>query len=254
MKKLLLCLIVLSLFVPNLCAEEDNDMPNIFGLGVLVYDSPYEAMDTKIISVPIVSWENERFFVKGLKAGVEIAEYEGVSEDIDFSLYIEPRLMGFKDSDSHSFSGMSDRENSVDIGAQVSWEVSALNYADLNLSFAADLGSEHKGYEVSLGLWKQFDFKPLFIKPSISFKWQSDNMIDYYYGVKSSEVIATRPAYSGGNTLNINPQINVYLALSEEWLVVTMLSLNILGSEIRKSPLVNEKTSISGVIGLGRMF
>lgn len=254
MKKIFIFLIVFGFFTGSLYAEEENEIPNIFGLGILVYDNPYKAMDSRIIPVPIISWENEKFFVDGLKVGVEIAEYEGMSEEVDFSLYLKPRLMGFKDGDSHSFNGMSDRDPSIDIGAEFSWEVSALNNADLSASFAGDLCSKHKGYEISLALSKQFDFKPLFIKPSIRLEWQSDEMIEYYYGVKSSEATALRLAYSPDSTLNINPQINVYLALCEEWLVVAILSLNILGNEIRNSPIVNESTSVSGVIGLARMF
>jgi len=152
-------------------------------------------------------WENEDFFIRGNKAG---KKWEGIVSELD--LYIAPRFMGYDDDDSDELSGMEDRDYSLDVGVQFHWKFQDLEGLSLSTSFAGDALGENEGLEATAELAYFMDFKPLFIKPSIGVQWQSENMVDYYYGVMSSEVTASRGQYSPDSAVNGKVGLDVYMA------------------------------------------
>ena len=103
-------------------------------------------------------------------------------------------------------------------------------------------------------LAKMFDFEPFFFKPAIGIEWQSDDMVDYYYGVKPSEATSYRAAYSGDDALNIPVTLDFYMGLSEEWLLVTSFKFNFLDDEITDSSIVEEDFTFTSIIAITRMF
>ncbi len=251
MKKYLL--LVLALFyvnVFNAYAIEKEDIPHLAGLGVLVYDGPYKGRDTQVAPAPIICWENDRFFVRELKGGVILYE----TEEVEFDAFLKPRLSGYDNEDSNDLDGMDDRDYSLDGGLQFTWDIPVMGNLELGTSVAGDLLSEYKGMEIESTLSKLFDFTPVFVRLGIGVSWQSESLVDYYYGVKSTEVTATRSEYSPNSAVNGNIALDVYLALSEEWLVVSRVKCDFLNNEIKDSPIVDEDYTITTLLGVTRMF
>ena len=230
--------------------KKSEGIPNILGAGVLIYDTPYAGEDTRVAGIPVVWWQEEYFFARGLKAGAII----GKTDEYEYNVFMSPRLLGYDSGDSDALSGMEDRDWSVDMGIGMLYKPKSIEGAELDFSFAHDVLNEHEGYDFKLKASKLFDFTPFFIKPSIGIEWQSKELVDYYYGVRPSEARVGRPAYSGNSAVNLLTSCDFYLALSEEWLIVSTIGFYFLDSDIRKSPIVDEDYTISGIIGITRMF
>ena len=241
---------LLSVQLASAEEADPSDRFNLIGAGVAVSASPYDGDDAHVWGVPIGFWRNEHFFVEGLKGGWIFAENDAFRAD----LFLTPRLMGYDADNSSALNGMSNRDFSIDGGAQITWKVPDVKDLTLNLSATTDLMSKHEGQEIALSGQKVFKFDFYQIVPEIGFKWQSSNLVDYYYGVRDSEATANRPAYEPDAA--IDPFINVgfYMGLSQEWFLVSRFGYEFLGNEIQDSPIVDKSGLFTGVIGLAKRF
>ena len=79
-------------------------------------------------------------------------------------------------------------------------------------------------------------------------------MADYYYGVRSQEVTASRPAYSPNDAFNPVAGFDFYVGLSEDWLLISRMRLSFLDDEISDSPIVEDDMTQTYLIGVARMF
>jgi outer membrane protein len=235
---------------PSSRKKEVTNVPNILGAGVLIYDTPYAGEDTRVTGVPVVWWQGEHFFARGLKAGAII----GKTDEYEYNVFARPRLLGYDSSDSDALSGMEDRDWSLDMGVGMVYRPQSIKGAELDFGFSHDILNEHEGYDFKVTASKLFDLTPLFIKPSVGVEWQSEELVDYYYGVRPSEARVNRPQYTGNSAFNYLASCDFYLALSEEWLIVSSVGVWFLDKEIRKSPIVDENQTITGIVGITRMF
>ena len=79
-------------------------------------------------------------------------------------------------------------------------------------------------------------------------------MVNYYYGVEASEARAGRPEYEPGQAVNYFGKVLFNFGISQNWIVVTMASVEFLDSSIQKSPIVDKDHLLTGAIGLTRRF
>ena len=115
----------------------------------------------------------------------------------------------------------------------------------------ADALDRSGGYEAALswnGLFRAGGFT--FI-PGASVKWQSDDMIDYYYGVRAGEALPGRPAYRGEAAVIPDVSLLVQRKLGPRWTLFARASHPWLPSEVTDSPIVGDDNPTSLFIGLG---
>jgi MipA family protein len=245
----LVFLMILTCAITELSLAEDK-MPNMIGLGAMVRQEPYKGMDEDIVLMPIITWEKDRFFIKGVKAGYSLFK----SDNIKINSIIKPRFMGYDSSDSSYLNGMKDRDFSLDGGGEIIYKFNDFYDISLGASFVADMLSKHEGYEGSVSLSKMFNMRPLFIQPSLSVSWLSENITDYYYGVRQEEVVAGRPAYSPDSSVKGAFSLGAYYALSKQWMIVARGGVELFDNEVKNSPLIEDNYSLSGSIGIAMMF
>ncbi|UCG34694.1 MAG: MipA/OmpV family protein [Candidatus Omnitrophota bacterium] len=232
----------------------ETETPNMAGVAVLVHESPYRGESIRVTAVPIIFWEKDRLFVRATYAGVIVAQ----TDELELNLHLAPRLMGYDASETGYLNGMQDRGWSkgwsLDAGTELIWEIPKLDGASLSVSFASDILDESDGQEARISFSKLFDFEPFYFKPAVSVEWQSEEMVDYYYGVRSSEATAARPAYFPDDAINCSVKFDFYMGLSKDWLLVSRLNFNFLNDEISDSPIVDEEYTVTGLLGITRMF
>ena len=90
--------------------------------------------------------------------------------------------------------------------------------------------------------------------PGVSVAWQSEDMVDYYYGVRPGEALVGRPAYSPGSA--IIPEVSLLAThpVGERWEFFARAGHAWLPSEITNSPLVDQDGRLSVIVGLGYTF
>lgn len=228
-------------------APIDRDKTTIMaGVGVLVIDKPHKGGDTDILPIPLFLYQKDRLVLTGTK----ISYYLIYDEDWAVSLIGAPRFEGYDDDESTTLNGMADREATYEAGLECSRK---LDWGTFSAKFFADVLGEHNGQEIQLTYKKNFDdilnIKSLNLTPLIGINWRSKQLNDYYYGVEGSEATATRPEYHAGSSTGILAGLRVDYPVTERWNLFGSLNIEWLSSEMTDSPIVNEDTMVSFLLG-----
>jgi outer membrane protein len=83
----------------------------------------------------------------------------------------------------------------------------------------------------------------------VGFSWLSNDLADYYYGVRSDETKVGRPAYSAGSGVNWFAGLGTDYKLDEKWSLFAQFSYEWLNNEITDSPIVDDDYKITILAG-----
>ncbi|WP_158637092.1 MipA/OmpV family protein [Arenimonas daejeonensis] len=240
----LMLLLMMLLAAPLVQAQ---DPPPRWTLGVLAAnrDAPYVGLDEGLLFAPLVRFEGERFHIRGLRAGGNLYENGGFAIDSFFQV----RLDGYKAKDSPFLAGMDDRDFSLDGGFAAKWSREKVGQFDLAVT--TDLLGRSYGEEVQLSysaLFRRFGWT---FVPSLTLQWQDEDLIDYYFGVRDDEALPGRAAYRPGSAMTPQFLLLATHPVGKRWSVFTYLGYSWFPSEITDSPIVDQDSRATVMLGLG---
>lgn len=247
-------LTIMLLFLSLVCRGKEEPLrqsDNMAGFGLLFGTSPYRETDSTTIPVPIIFWRSHNFFVEGMKAGYTFWQKKSV---VRMDIFAAPRFMGYDGDDSAFLDGMRDRKYSLDAGIKARFTMPRACDCFLNLSLATDILSRHDGQEAILSFSKQFKHPYFIIEPSIGLKWQSSNLVEYYYGVQADEISSVRREYFAHDAFNYLLAVQGGIGLSRDITATILLSCEVLDNSIQNSPITKSDYIISFVFGITRRF
>lgn len=222
-------------------AEEDHLS---VGIVAATASTIYKGADDKIVVLPMVSYRSGGFFIDATSVGYSLVN----TEEFQFEVFGEYNFMGYKASDSSYLRGMKRRKEAIEAGVQ------ADVMTDLGLfsvSFQGDVSSRHNGYSAELTYaLPLIETERFSLFPAVGVTWLSEDMINYYYGVRSSEALPGRSAYTPGSAVNPYVSVDVSYQLAECWMLTANLAGVALDKEIRNSPLVDKDYELSVVAGV----
>lgn len=118
----------------------------------------------------------------------------------------------------------------------------------------SDFTAVHKGSEFRLAAsvplqWQNHSF-------GIAFggAWQSQSLVNYYYGVRQNEVTDETLIYSADGGVTTFIRLDWRRPMSEHWSLMATLHNKWLSSEIVDSPLIDESTVMTGFLGIAYRF
>jgi len=224
-------------FVDNIIDDIEYHMKDgvVLGVGVVYPQRPYKGYDNDVSVVPIIIMEYKRFFIDRTEFGFHVLDNDDDEGNLEVSLMAAPRFGGYEEDDSPDLAGMADRDHSFEMGARLKWKT---EYFNITLKGLADVANKHQGQVAQVQISKPFIEG--FLTPRIAVEWQSKDFVDYYYGVRSGEAIAGRPAYSGEDTVNFIYGLTIAYPLNEHWVLVGDVQYMYFGEEISDSPIVDE--------------
>ena len=205
------------------------------GAGLGMYKKPYIGSRTRVMALPLVSYENSWVRLAGPMIDFKLAQPG------DFSFTLRARLAlqeGYKSSDAGILDGMEKRKGGVWIGPAMSWRT---GYGNLTASLAGDASGNSKGAQAQIGFSRSFLVGEVQLTPHIGATWLSDKYVDYYYGVKSNEALALRPQYSGKATTNLDLGLRTSYKVASNQSVSVDIGVRRYGSGIIDSPLVDRR-------------
>ena len=228
-------------------AETDPADEPRWTLGVLAIDrdAPYRQLDEDLLFVPLIRFEGERAYLRGLRGGFRLLE----RGPLEFSAFLQARGDGYEAADSPYLAGMADRRFSLDGGVALGWRIARLG--QFEASAATDLLDRSGGQELEVswtGLARAGQWR---ILPSVSLRWQSDDLVDYYYGVRPGEALPGRPAYQGDAAVLPEFAVLATRPFGERWQFFARVGHTWLPGEITDSPLVDDDRRTSVLVGLG---
>ena len=254
MKKLILIVIIFSIFAEvsfsnNERASGNDGQISFFsaGAGVIITEDPYKGIDTKSQGIPFFLYRTERLSLFGPMIRYLIFE----DDDWELDALTKIRFEGYEEGDSRFLQDMDERKWTLELGGSLS---KVFPIGDITADFSADILNEHKGHE--LRLFYSYDFGDAFnslaltVTPNIGLIYRNSKLNDYYYGVRESEINASRPEYNVGDSTGLMAGLRINYIYNENLSLVGIISYEWLGSEIRHSPIVDKDFLESFLFGI----
>ena len=217
-------------------SESDKEFGWGLGLGAAVTNSPYRGHDDDSQLLPAVSYESRWISVMGPGIDFKIPSDSALS----FRLQAWYGLgEGYDASDSDDLDGMRDRDPGIWLGGKAIWQSPV---AQFSAQWAGDASGNSDGQIIWLAVERHFTAGHFDFTPRLAAVHLNEDYVAYYYGVRASEATATRRAYNGDATVNIEAGVRVGYPLKANQHVYLDLSATRLGSEIEDSPIVDRST------------
>jgi len=228
------------------------------GLAVASREGVYAGEDDRTLVFPNVSYEGERFFWRGVQAGVHLFSREGFVLDG----YVAGRFDGI-DADDFGIPELAergidrrlleDRDDAADVGMSARWRGAA---GELELDARADVTGTSEGYQASLAYRHPFQAGSWQLTPGVGVRWLSSDLADYYYGTLDEEIARGVVRYRPGSATVPNASLTVLRPFAEKWLFIASAEYRRLPSALRDSPLIDRDADggTTVMVGFSRGF
>lgn len=215
------------------------------GAGVGVLETPYKDYDRDVVPVPVITYEGDDFWFRGLGGGYYLWNDE--SDKLSITAYYSPFEFKPKDSDNWQLRRLDKRKATLMAGLSY---VHNTQYGFLRTSLAGDTLDNSNGISWDLAWLYRYTNGGLTLTPGIGLEWSSENMNEYYYGVSGNE-----SRRSGLDRYDPDSDWSPYLELSasykltDAWSVYGVGRYTHLSSEVKDSPMVDK--SWAGALSAG---
>ena len=246
-------LLALALAPGLVVAQVREDAPGVqpeptgwsLGVAVAAADSPYVGEGTRVLPLPMFSYEGERVFLRGIAGGVHLVD----TGSFQLDALVSARPGGF-DIDDLSSAGLAvngldarlldDRDHGLDAGVGATWSGS---FGRLRVRALADVTDASSGQEVGIDYAYPIHSGAWTIVPGVGVQWLSDDLANYYYGTLDSEVARGVTRYEPD--ASVVPGVSVALSrpFGTRWSVVAGLDYKFLPDELSDSPLLEHDAS-----------
>lgn len=215
------------------------------GLGVISAPRPYVGADNQTFVVPLVGLEYKRLSVQGIRISYHLVRNDTFTLDARARYSFD----GLDPDDSPFLEDMEARRGTVEAGLGLDWTFGP--WALRGTAFTDILGRSD-GQELGLDLSRTWTFAGYRwgLTPAVGAVWQSDDLIDYYYGVPPDEARPDRPAFAGEAALNLRTSLLVFYRISKNFNAVGLFQFQRFDNEISSSPIVDRKRNYFGLVGV----
>lgn len=228
------------------------------GAGFVSTDSPYAGEGTRTQPFPVLTYEGERFYFRGITAGWKFIE----NDSFTLAGIAQMRMDGFdvKDLGRAELAAngidaelLEDRDNGLDVGMVAEWEGKA---GELEFEILADATDTSGGQEASVTYGYPLQWGKTRVTPNVGVTWLSEDTANYYYGTLDEEVARGVVRYRPDAVTLPHIGIDVARPIGEKWFMFASLEYRTLPDEIEKSPLIergsDDETSL--LFGITRGF
>lgn len=201
------------------------------GATTRLFNSPYLGEDIRADFLPEINFQGDNWYLDGSQAGWRSDKHQ----DLTLDTFARYRFGGYSEEHSSDLDGMR-RYGTVEAGAKVTADTAL---GDISLSAAHDALNRHQGWSSTAEWrWRWHDAQWR-IEPFIAADYDSADVNNYFYGVKPSESLNDRRAYSADAALNYRAGIDSWYRLGQPHLFGLSLSHTVFDSSITDSPIVD---------------
>ena len=224
--------------------------PGESGVGLVWREEPslYRGSDRDADLQPQFRYDSQFFYLQSDRIGLKL-EAEGTR----YELFLRRRTEGFASNlVPESMTGMEKRAGGDDLGIAGRLRLGAgAVYAEA----MRNVSEESEGVEVRLGYryerwWSGPQSGRFRWRPYVTLAWRDAKLNNYYYGVRTEEATADRPAYDPGAGLNLELGALAAYRLTERWQVLAGAGVTRWSSGVSDSPVVDNGTQFYAMLGL----
>ena len=231
-------------------ATDKDDEPELswgVGLGIISEDEGYTELGSDSMAIPILIINYGNFYLLGPKFGYQLYG----NDNYTFGLTGNYRLDGYEADDSPYLMGMDDRDGTLDVGVEYSYDT---GFGKIGLGVVADTLGTHEGYQADISYSYPINFDNGQLSPYIGAQYRSDDLVNYYYGVKSTEVTQTRQFYQADSAVNLVMGIKSTWFSGPHHRFVAMLDFTVFDDSIKDSPIIDANHASNMIFGYAYVF
>jgi outer membrane protein len=219
------------------------------GPGIIVRSSPYrDSGSGTFMPIPAVTYTGNRLQIFGPRAQLGLIEVG----PLQLAAAAQYRPGAYKEDDSDFLAGMGDRDATLMAGAGIKAALPA--GTDLSLNLMHDALNRIGGSEASLFLDRSFELGSVRLTPKAGVNWMSSRLANYDYGVPASKALPGRPAYDTGDVFSLETGISALAELTENWWLSVGLAVEVLSSDVKDSPIVEDACLFKGFFAAQYVF
>ncbi|MEA3370079.1 MAG: MipA/OmpV family protein [Campylobacterota bacterium] len=235
---------ILALLFLNLTADEEKQKVTI-GLGPYIQTQPYENVDNILLPSPVIFYDDGLFYVRWSRAGVYFLGSKQDEYAWGFSLTAQPRTYGYEKGE---IEGMDERETTWEGGLAFSAKT---DKAYIEIMALTDILDRYDSWILRTEIGYDFEFGKLSLYPSLVFMYQSQDFLDYYYGVTQEEAQRRgETKYSPDDGFLLGAQTYIKYPFTDDLSALINIRADKISQEATNSPIVTEDYIYSGLLSL----
>jgi len=268
----LLSIVISLLISTDACAQSS---PWRFGvaIGDGLRSNPLIQSEDVPVAVDIdIAWFGERFFFDNGDAGYTMIDNDAVTVNVVGRLNSDRVFFSKTDTELVQVGAaigqatssapraplaqpieltLPDRDYAVELGFEVLAED---RWGQLQLAAHHDASRTHDGYEIFVDYGYRWRRQRWLIASSVGFAYKSDELNDYYWGVRADEATAALPAYLAGAGLNPHLKLAASYQITRHWSVAIAAEYERLATAAAASPIVAERDVVGRFAGVRYRF
>ncbi|KZN38489.1 hypothetical protein N480_12615 [Pseudoalteromonas luteoviolacea S2607] len=238
---------VIAISTAAIGQEQDEELR--FGLGgaVVTQDEGYKDVGSETQFVPAIAIEYGDFRLLGPYASYTFFK----TDSFELAATGMLRLDGYEQADGDIFKGMEDRDMSFDFGLEAEIDT---DFGEFGLKYTQDVTNTHEGYEATLSYGLPIMVEKGRIVPYIAASYASEDLTNYYYGVKANEATADRTFYQVDSATNFEVGVSSDWFFGQNHMIKADISYTSFDSSIKDSPLVDKSGTFQVLLGYVYVF
>ena len=243
--------IILMLFTSLATAQEKQKVT--LGFGPYIQSEPYKGADDLLLPSPVIFFDNGIVYARWSRFGLYFLGEKQKDYAWGFSLTAQPRTLGYKASDSAYLHGMDERKSTFEGG--LAFSASYQNSKYIEIMLLADMLGTYNSWVSRVEIGDTYKAGKFTFYPSIVLLYQSQKFIEYYYGVKSTEVDTSigRSQYSGdaiSGGLEVGTQTYIKYPFTDKLSALINVRYDRIPKSAKNSPLTDKNYIYSGLASL----
>jgi len=240
-------LLIILLF-STLVLSQENKQKLTIGLGPYIQIQPYKDTENIILPSPVIFYDNGLVYIRWSRAGIYFLGNKGDEFSWGLSLSIQPRVQSFDPSKSNELSNINEKKSTFEGGVAFSATFKDAYIESMLLTDILDRYNDwifktELGYDLQLG---NFGFYP-----SLILVYQSDDFMNYYYGVSEEEANnSSFGEYHPSAGFQIGAQTYIKYPITENLSTLINLRVDKLPKTAKDSPIIETDLIYSGLLSL----
>lgn len=220
------------------------------GASAAIERYPYKGVSSDTLPFPMISYDSDRFFFRGLSAGAYM--WKDASNQLSLDVYYSPLRFRPSKSDDRQMKQL-DKRHSTMMGG-VSYRHIA-DWGTIRTSIAADMLDTSNGIRAEGAYLYPFNLDNLRLTPGVGVTWYSSNFNDYYYGVSARESRRSGLAqYDADSSWSPYAELTATYRFNSTWSAFASGRYVRLDNEVKDSPMVDKSYSALFATGITYTF
>jgi MipA family protein len=226
------------------CAQCGPPQGWSIGLGVIGSSEVHAGEGTQTVVVPLISYEGERLYWRGVAGGLRLLPRGDWDLDITLGVRLDGMEVGDLGRASLARNGidrdrLEDRDIGADLGLRVEWDSPV---GDIGAHLKTDISGRSGGQELALRYGLPMPWNRTRLTPYLQASHWSGKLANHVYGTLPGEVARGVPPYEPGAVKFFSLGLDVDQRLGAAWALRAGLSITRLPTAVRDSPLVEPGT------------